>query len=154
MNRLELKIPPVVIMLLGIGLVWFVMRTLPHLTVIPPDLRTPAAIACWVAATLLLGAGVIEFRRARTTVDPHRANRASALVTGGIYRFTRNPMYLGMLAILCGAVLRSGNVATLIALPAFIAYMNRFQIEPEERTLTELFGKDYEDFISRTRRWI
>lgn len=154
MSKLELKIPPVVVLLLGIGGVWLISRTLTQLTVVPRDVGEPIAYVFWIGAAIFGGAGVVQFVRARTTVDPHRANRASSLVTGGFYRVSRNPMYLGLLLLLIGGVLRSGNVASLIVLPAFIAYMNRFQIEPEERVLTELFGDEYRAFMARTRRWI
>ncbi len=154
MKRLELKIPPALILLAGIGAIWLISRTLVQLTVIPEIVGDPMAVVVWIVGAIFGGAGVAQFIRARTTVDPHRANRASSLVTGGIYRITRNPMYLGLLLLLIGTVLRSGNVATLIVLPAFIAYMNRFQIQPEERVLTELFGDEYRAFLTRTRRWI
>ena len=142
------------LLLLGIGSVWLINRTLAQLRVVPESLGDPVALGCLILGALFGGAGVVQFLRARTTVDPHRANRASSLVTGGVYRVTRNPMYLGMLLFLVATVFGSGNVAALIVLPAFIGYMNRFQIEPEERVLTELFGDEYQAFVARTRRWV
>jgi protein-S-isoprenylcysteine O-methyltransferase Ste14 len=75
-------------------------------------------------------------------------------VTSGIYGFTRNPMYLGMLFVLIGWALYLGNALALLLLPVFIFYMNRFQIEPEERVLTTLFGPEFLEYASRVRRWI
>src|SRR5687768_16540138 len=96
----------------------------------------------------LLGAlacalGVIEFRRAKTTVNPIKPNSASSLVRTGIYRRTRNPMYLGFLLILVGWATAMANVVAFVVLPGFFIYINRFQIKPEERTLTLIFGEDF-----------
>jgi protein-S-isoprenylcysteine O-methyltransferase Ste14 len=154
MHRLELKIPPAFLLLIGVGGIWLISRTLRQLTVIPDAIGDPLATVLWISGAIIGVAGVVQFARARTTVDPHRANRASSLVTGGVYTLTRNPMYLGMLLFLVGAVLGSGNVATLIVLPAYVGYMNRFQIQPEERILTDLFGDEYLAFMSTTRRWV
>lgn len=153
MHRLELKVPPVVVAALAVGVVFGARALLPRLTVLPPEWDW-LAIAFLIPGALLAASGVAQFIRAGTTVDPHNARKASALVTGGLYRITRNPMYLGMLFILAGFVASAGNVAGLIALPAFVAYMNRFQIEPEERVLTDLFGREYLAFTERTRRWL
>jgi protein-S-isoprenylcysteine O-methyltransferase Ste14 len=99
-------------------------------------------------------AGVIEFRRARTTVHPLRPERASALVSGGIYRFTRNPMYVGMLTTLLGWAAWLAAPWALLGPVAFVAFIGRFQIAPEERVLQRLFGADYEAYTRRVRRWL
>ena len=99
-------------------------------------------------------AGLLAFRRARTTVNPLRPERASALVTDGVYRLTRNPMYVGMLLVLLGwAVFLSAPLAWPGPL-LFAAYIQRFQIRPEERALTALFGSEYEAFCRSVRRWL
>jgi protein-S-isoprenylcysteine O-methyltransferase Ste14 len=99
-------------------------------------------------------AGVREFRRARTTVNPLTPAAASAMVRSGIYRHTRNPMYLGMLLMLAGWAVWLASVAALAVLPAFVLYLNRLQIEPEERALASLFGRDFEDYRRSVRRWL
>ena len=99
-------------------------------------------------------AGVIEFRRARTTVDPTRPEHSSAIVSGGIYSLTRNPMYLGFLLILAAWAAWLGNLPACLALLAFVQYMNRFQIAPEERVLGARFGAPYEAYRQRVRRWL
>ena len=104
-----------------------------------------------------LGIGVealIGFRRAKTTVNPLRPDQASALVTGGIYRWTRNPMYLGMLLLLIGWACILSNGAALAILPLFVIYMNRFQIGPEERALRARFGAEFDNYCRNVRRWL
>ena len=103
---------------------------------------------------MITGSAVLSFRRAHTTVNPMQPSSASSLVTSGIYRYTRNPMYLGMLFVLVGWALYLANVLVFLFLPAFILYMNRFQIEPEERAMTALFGQEFLEYASRVRRWI
>ena len=114
-------------------------------------------IVGWMMGLLgLLGStlGFIEFRRARTTLNPTRPGTSSSLVKTGIYRRTRNPMYLGFLLMLVGWAISMGNVASFLALPVFVIYLNRFQIEPEERALTSIFGDEFTAYCSDVRRWI
>ena len=98
--------------------------------------------------------GAREFRRAKTTVNPLHPERASSVVTSGIYRYTRNPMYVGILLVLLGCFVAFGALSGLVGLPIFIAYMNRFQIRPEERALQAKFGREYNEYQARVRRWV
>jgi len=99
-------------------------------------------------------AGVASFRRASTTVNPTKPDSASRLVSAGVYRATRNPMYLGLLFVLAGwAVLLSSAAAPIVA-TAFVPYMNRFQIAPEERALAAMFGAEYAAYRTKVRRWL
>lgn len=152
MNTLELKIPPVVVVAMTGGLMWGVSQLLPNLEVLAE--YQWMARPFWIAAVIVMVGGILQFAVKRTTVDPHRVGRATSLVTGGLYRLTRNPMYLGMFLGLAGLVFYLANLAAIVGLPAFIAYMDRFQIEPEERKLTELFGDEYTAYLARTRRWL
>jgi protein-S-isoprenylcysteine O-methyltransferase Ste14 len=111
------------------------------------------------ASVALLGAviclsGVVSFRRARTSVNPMRPDSTSSLVVSGIYKYTRNPMYLGFLLLLLGWAIFLSNLAPFALLPAFVVYMNYFQIRPEERALGSLFAKEYQPYLARVRRWI
>ncbi|HEU4353132.1 MAG TPA: isoprenylcysteine carboxylmethyltransferase family protein [Burkholderiales bacterium] len=116
----------------------------------------PSAFALAVAlvGVSLDAIALIHFLRSRTTVNPLKPDSASALVTGGIYRLTRNPMYLGLAALLLAWAIYLGNLAALAGLPLFILYMNRFQIAPEERALEARFGAEYIAYRSRVRRWV
>ena len=150
---MELKVPPVVVFLLSVGLIFGIHYGWPQFSY-------SWAYADFISSLLfILGAlsgagGVLTFRRHGTTVDPTRPDKASRLVTSGVYRYTRNPMYLGMAWLLVGAVLRLGNPFGFLALIFFLGYMTQFQIKPEERALEQCFGKVYLDYRSRVRRWI
>jgi protein-S-isoprenylcysteine O-methyltransferase Ste14 len=97
---------------------------------------------------------MVAFRRARTTISPVKASAASSLVTTGVYRFTRNPMYLGLLLTLLAWAAFLFNPVALLFVPIFVLYINRFQIKPEERTLSALFGGEYGAYQERVRRWL
>jgi len=150
---LELKIPPVLVVAVTACLMWVVAWLLPTLNLLLPG-RTPAAIVAALVGGLIALAGVIEFHRARTTTNPLRPGNASALVAGGIYRLTRNPMYLGLAVALLGWGIFLSNPASLAVLFPFVAYMNRFQIVPEEKALDSLFGKEFAEYRSKVRRWL
>lgn len=131
---------------------------MPALARVAPGLTFPisSAIAFAVGAIgLSLDAiALVHFLRSRTTVNPLKPDSASALVTGGIYRFTRNPMYLGLATLLLAWAIYLGNLAALAGVPLFILYMNRFQIAPEERALEARFGAEYRLYRARVRRWL
>lgn len=111
-----------------------------------------AGLAVVALATGL--AAVARFRRAGTTVNPVDPGQASQVVTNGVYRFSRNPMYLGLLLLLTAWALWLANLATLPVLPGFVLYMNRFQIQPEERFLALKFGEDFHRYRESVRRWL
>jgi protein-S-isoprenylcysteine O-methyltransferase Ste14 len=153
MDRLELKVPPVALALACLGTMWAVSRGLPALDVELPFRR--AITAALVALGLLIGiAGVATFRSSRTTVDPTRPHRASALVESGIYRVTRNPMYVALALALAGAAAWFSNFAAMLLVPVFIGWITRLQIVPEERALRAKFGAGYDRYASRVRRWL
>lgn len=100
-------------------------------------------------------AGALAFWRARTTLDPHRPHQATVLVTTGVYRVSRNPMYLGLLLVLLAWAFHLDNWPGLIVGPTvFVAWITRFQIIPEERFLMQIFGRDYIAYLRRTGRWL
>lgn len=101
------------------------------------------------------GAGVLHFRRVATTVNPHLIHQASNVVYSGVYRFTRNPMYLGLAAVVGGWCFVLGTVVGCAAAVAFfVASITRFQIIPEERMLSDKFGVVYTQYCDNTRRWL
>jgi protein-S-isoprenylcysteine O-methyltransferase Ste14 len=97
---------------------------------------------------------VVSFRRARTTVNPTKPESSSVLVDSGIYRLTRNPMYLGFSLGLSGWAVMLSNMFAFLLLPIFILYMDRFQIEPEEKALAAIFGRQFAVYKTRVRRWL
>lgn len=118
-----------------------------------PARWTVAFVLCALGAGVAL-AGVRAFRRAKTTVNPFTPEKSSALVVQGVYRLSRNPMYLGMLLALAGWAYVLGSVPALVVLPMYTAYMNRFQIQPEECLLAEKFGDAFAAYQQRVRRWV
>lgn len=108
-------------------------------------------IAAGVAFDLL---GLIAFRKSRTTINPLRPERTSALVTGGIYRITRNPMYVGMALLLLAWAIYLSALLPFVGVPVFMLYITCFQIKPEERVLERLFGEEFLNYAARVRRWM
>lgn len=106
------------------------------------------------AGILIAVAGVLEFRRVRTTVNPTTPHATSSMVRSGIFRHTRNPMYLGMLLVLAAWAVWLANPAAYAVVPAFLLYINRFQIEPEERILAGLFAGEFDAYRRSVRRWL
>lgn len=138
-SSLELKVPPVIVVAVAACLMWAIAWALPSLDMALPG-RTPAAVLSALIGALATVAGVVEFRRARTTLNPLKPRAASSLVDGGIYGLTRNPMSLGFALALLGWGIFLSNLLSLAALFFFAGYMNRFQIVAEEKALESLFG--------------
>lgn len=116
--------------------------------------RKVAAVATAATASTLMGSALREFRASSTTVDPLHPDRASALVTSGPFRFTRNPMYVGMAGLVAAHAFLRGSPKAVLPLAAFVAVIDRIQIPPEEAAMTSLFGADYEAYRARTPRWL
>jgi len=150
---LELKIPPLAVGLFVAALMWLASWAMPAFGLMFPANRF-FSVTVAVAGVVIIGVGIASFRRAGTTVNPMKPDSTSALVVSGIYRLTRNPMYLGFLLVLLGWAIFLSNALAFLLLPAFIFYMNRFQIEPEEKALTSLFGPQFVAYTSRVRRWL
>ncbi len=131
---------------------WFVAKSASlYFVSIPHALVVCVGIAAVGLVTAV--AGVIEFSRARTTVNPHRVNDASALVIDGIYRRTRNPMYAGLFLVLLAWALWLGAIANVVLLVLFVVAITELQVRPEEQALAKRFGKEYEAYCQRVRRW-
>jgi protein-S-isoprenylcysteine O-methyltransferase Ste14 len=150
---LELKIPPAVLVALTGALMWLGSAATSATALVIPGRRLGAAILM-LTGVIIAGLGVASCRRAKTTVNPMKPGSASVLVDGGIYRRTRNPMYLGFFVVLLGWAVFLSNLVAFLLLPAFIFYMNRFQIEPEEKALVALFGQTFTAYKTRVRRWL
>ncbi len=150
---LELKIPPMIVLIFAGFLMWLIARATPQFLVLYPGRGVLTAILGIIGVGVVY-AGLREFKKASTTVHPQHPGEASTVVTSGIYRFTRNPMYLGMLLWLLAWLAYLANVAAVIVPVAFVLYIARYQISPEERILTQKFGAPYEAYLRSVRRWI
>jgi len=153
MRALELKIPPVAVFVVTGAAMWALDRWLSAASLVLPG----AAVLALLLAIVGTGFGVsalVRFRQHDTTFHPGKPGEASAMVTTGVYRLTRNPMYLALACLLAAWAFRLGNLAALLCVPLFMAYITRFQIMPEERALAALFGDSYRHYQSEVRRWI
>ena len=150
---LELKVPPVLVGAVVFALQWLIAEVVPSWNLPIPMGRFFAVFLVMLGVCIALY-GVISFRLASTTINPHTPHKTSALVCSGLYSRTRNPMYLGMALVLSGWAVHFANPLGFLCIPLFIAYMNTFQIEPEERHLREQFPDDFNLYLTKTRRWI
>lgn len=152
MKNLETKIPPIFIVLVLGALMWAAKKMTPVLH----NTTWHIAVACLV---FLVGVGVavsgaVIFKLEKTTVNPTKPDTASHLVTQGIFQFTRNPMYLGMLFTLIAWGIYLFAPINILFVIVFVFYMNHFQIRPEERAMRKLFGEEFEQYSRKVRRWI
>lgn len=152
LNALELKVPPVALVFLFGALMWLV-SAYSMFTVALPWRAAAATLLCTVGFAIMFS-GVWSFRRAKTTVNPLTPEATTTMVTSGVYRFTRNPMYLGFLLVLAGWAMYLSNLLAFALLPLFAWYMNRFQIAPEERALGTKFSQTFTAYKNSVRRWV
>lgn len=115
---------------------------------------TPIAFFLAATAAAILTAAILLFRRLQTTVDPLHPHAASTLVHSGIFRITRNPMYLGMAVMLIAGAVFLQSVTGLLVTGLFVLILTEMQIKPEEQALRQLFGDDYATYCNKVRRWI
>ncbi|MFK0573335.1 methyltransferase family protein [Endozoicomonas sp.] len=154
MKSLELKVPPLLqVLLFGVAM-RLAGKFAPLGFDLSRDIRMAVFLACSSLAFMVALAGVISFRRQKTTVNPVNPEAASSLVTGGIYQYTRNPMYLGFVIFLLGWGVWLTNILALLLVPCFALYMTRFQIMPEEKALEALFGENFTSYKHSVRRWL
>lgn len=153
MRSLELKVlPPVIALVIAVAM-WAISRFTKSYPLLG-HARVGTAMAILVAGIAFMAMGVFALRLSRTTLNPSQPNTTSALVTGGVYRVTRNPMYLGLFFVLIAIGLLLSTPWSLLGPLAFALYIDRFQVVPEERALTELFGDEYAAYKTAVRRWL
>ena len=153
MKKLELKVPPVAVAVIVGTAMWLVSIVLPKMRL--GDTFHAAMVVIFTAIGAAFGiAGLLSFSKAKTTFDPMKPDSSTSLVTSGIYSITRNPMYVGLLSILTAWCFFIESAYALLLLAVFVIYMNKFQIQPEERALRSIFGDAYDDYVLRVRRWL
>ena len=151
MKNLELKIPPAIVWLICALIMWGIAHLLPFGAL--PHLPRVAITFTMIGVGVGLAA-LWSFHKARTTINPLDPSQATHFVSKGIYQLTRNPMYVGLVCCLLAWAIWLSYLLTWIGILLFIAYMTRFQIIPEERILRLKFGKEYENYCLKVRRWL
>jgi len=149
---MNLKVPPVLVFL-SFGLLMYLVAkflTFGFFDFFGRSYLIPVLLGMAMIITI---SALSQFRRARTTVDPSDPSKSSTLVVTGLYKYSRNPMYLAMLLLLLALGLLLGNAFNILVAAGFVAYMNRFQIAPEEEALLQIFGKEYSQYCTQVRRW-
>jgi protein-S-isoprenylcysteine O-methyltransferase Ste14 len=153
MRALELRLPPLVVWLVFAAGMVAARRLWPG-AIMPFAGHRAAAVVVLLLGIMVAVAGVVQFRRARTTVNPLAPVNASAVVDSGVYRLSRNPMYLGMSLALGSLALWWASAAGAALVLLFCLYLTQFQIKPEERALLAKFGPPYAAYLGKVRRWL
>jgi protein-S-isoprenylcysteine O-methyltransferase Ste14 len=153
MRWLDLRIPPPIVAAFFAAAMWAVAGSGPQFQIDPPARYGVAGIllAAGFAFDLL---GLAAFRAAHTTINPLKPQRSSSLVTGGIYRVTRNPMYVGLALLLLAWAVYLSSLLPLAGPLIFVLYVTRFQIQPEEQALKKIFGEEFSRYAAGVRRWL
>lgn len=152
-RKTALRVPPLIVAGLMAVFMWLLATYVPLVLVVFAGQWIIALIFALFGAQLAI-ASVRALHDNETTVNPLQPDTTSALVTSGVFRLSRNPIYLGFLSALIGFAIWLGALTSILVLPFFVWYMNRFQIRPEEAALRARFGEEFEQYISQVRRWI
>ena len=147
------RMPPPLWRLIVAAVMWALNRFWPMLTIIPAHWSRFGLRVITIASITPLIA-IAQFRIAQTTINPHKPERTTALVTSGLYGWTRNPMYLALSILLFGWAVELGTLTPFAGPLLFIALIHQMQIRPEEHTLRIRFGEDYDRYCDRVNRWL
>ena len=150
---MRLKTPPAVQLFISALLMWIISIYAANFRFIF-KFNNELALFCLIIGGTIIVFGIAAFRKAETTVTPLHPDKASSLVNMGIYQYTRNPMYFGLLLILFSIGFYLQNLASMFVLPIYVWFISKYQIIPEEEALHKLFGQDYINYQDRVRRWI
>ena len=151
---MHLRIPPPIVALIGILLI-FLSKDYILIFYLHPHLQNTLSILFLIIGFLIILSATKEFKKSNTTVNPMKPETSTSLVTSGIFKYTRNPMYLGLSSILLASCFYfSSLLGIIVYVPFFILYITVFQIIPEEEVMKSLFNNEYLDYCSKVRRWI
>jgi len=151
---MHLRIPPPIVALIGILLI-FLSKDYILILYLHPHLQNTLSILFLIIGFVIIFSATKEFKKSETTVNPMKPETSTSLVTSGIFKYTRNPMYLGLTSILLASCFYfSSLLGIIVYVPLFILYITIFQIIPEEETMKGLFNDEYLDYCSKVRRWI
>jgi len=151
--NLELKVIPVIQVFIALVLMYILEKALPSLSYA----FQYSLFVSWLIFALAMVIGLLAvycFRQHKTTVDPSGPEKASQVVDSGIYAYSRNPMYLALVLVLISVAVYRQNVISFSVIPLFILYITKYQILPEERALTSLFGEEFKAYCLKVKRWL
>ncbi len=149
--NLDNKIPPPLVALFFAGAMWLAQPDTQHAIT---AVHITGIVVCWLIGTVFSVAALVAFRRAKTTVNPLKPQAASSLVVSGVFRFSRNPMYVGMAFVLLAWAIYLGSVLSLLGVVGFVLFITRYQIIPEESAMRALFGEAFTRYTQTVRRWL
>ena len=151
---MHLRIPPPIVALIGILLI-FLSKDYILILYLHPHLQNTLSLLFLIIGFVIIFSATKEFRKSETTVNPMKPETSTCLVTLGIFKYSRNPMYLGLTSILLASCFYfSSFLGVILYVPLFIFYITVFQIIPEEEAMKNLFNDEYLDYCSKVRRWI
>ncbi|MGD0590766.1 MAG: isoprenylcysteine carboxylmethyltransferase family protein [Bacteroidota bacterium] len=153
MKALQLKIPPPIVTVIFAACMWAVTNIVPGYSFAIPYCKTLSCIISVIGGIISVFA-LYSFYSAKTTINSVQLNYSSSFVVSGVYSFTRNPMYLGLLFVLLGWFLFLSNILAMVFIPLFILFINYFQIKPEEKALELKFGQAFILYKLKVRRWL
>jgi protein-S-isoprenylcysteine O-methyltransferase Ste14 len=151
--NLEQKIPPLIVTIFA-GILMYFISAYSNASTLVLSMNFEISLIFFVIGIMFAVAGVVSFKIHKTTVNPVKTDNVSTLVKTGIYKYTRNPMYVGMFMWLVGYGIYLSNPFNILPLGLFVYYMNMFQIKPEEAFLISAFGDDYINYKQSVRRWL
>ena len=145
------KIPPPIVTLF-FGLCIYLSR--PYFPEFSFSILNSLSTISFVLGIAVFATAVSSFKRQNTTVNPISIEKASSLVVNGVFKYSRNPMYLGMLFILLGLTFKFNLIGGLLFTSLFMIFISKFQIKPEEAAMEKLFDQEWKDYIKNVRRWL
>ena len=145
------KIPPPIVTLF-FGLCIYLSR--PYFPEFSFSILNSLSTISFVLGITVFATAVSSFKRQNTTVNPISIEKASSLVVDGVFKYSRNPMYLGMLFILLGLTFKFNLIGGLLFTSLFMIFISIFQIKPEEAAMEKLFDQEWKDYIKNVRRWL
>ena len=153
MAGLNHKIPPPLLAAICGGFMWLIVQYMPTMALAAEAVLYLSLFVFFLGALTSL-AGSYAFYKAKTTVNPLKPENASSLVCGGIFKYSRNPMYVGFVLVLLAWAIYLQSLWSLLGIAIYMAYIQHFQIKPEERALKKLFGSEFEAYCQRVGRWL
>ena len=145
------KIPPPIVTLISGLAIYFSRNLFPNHYGLILDVCSILLLICGI---IIIRTAFLSFKNYQTTINPLNLTKTSSLVNTGVFKYTRNPMYLGMVFILLSIALKFNLYGGIIIIFLFFSFITKFQIIPEEKAMEKLFGQEFKNYKNTTRRWL